>query len=194
MKELILASIADLGAAYRRGSDSQITPVFAAYMASHSTEQFLQETLSVIHTLKTGEVTRGNLAQTVAQYVINHAGVYLDSGDDRVLGEANVLLNNTLKSLRKEMTPRSLEARFQELITHVYPHSSMTVVQSPLTLSAEQRVAIRAALAAKFPEAYPTFSVDKSLLGGIRLFINGKLIDRSWQHTVRHLLQSLSIS
>lgn len=194
MKDILLAAIADLGYAYKSDSDAGRTEVFAKYMKEHSAQEFLTETLDMIRALQTNARIRGDLASTIAHYVIQHAGQYIDSGDTSVLGEANTVLIKTLKALRSECTPRFLEARFQELITTVFPTSTITVIQSPLTLSQKQRKAIRASLSEKYPEAFPTFSVDKSLLGGIRLFINGKLIDRSWQHTVHHLLQSLSIS
>lgn len=70
-------------------------------------------------------------------------------------------------------------ATVQEFISHIYK-SSFIVIQSPLLLKTEQKQEMRKQLREKYKTSIPTFSVNKNLIGGLRVFIDGTTHDHSW--------------
>lgn len=162
------------------------------YVDAHEERAFLEDVLATMQAITSGSVAQNALTRALADTLVQQAGPYMDTGNAEVLGDDTSALKKVLVQLRESTSPHYCNARFQELLSAVYPESSVTVVQTPTTLSPEQRAAMRTRLAQKYPHAYPSFSVDRSLLGGMRLFIDGTLVDRSWQQTVRTLLNTLT--
>ncbi len=67
------------------------------------------------------------------------------------------------------------------------------LVQSPLPMDGAVRSAIRAALAAKYPGSVTCFEVERSLAGGIRVFVGGVMHDASWISQAEHSLEQLHV-
>lgn len=64
------------------------------------------------------------------------------------------------------------------------------LIQSPVRLDSEMKEEIRLAMHKKHPEASPIFVVNKKLIGGLRIYINGHVEDLSWQSKI-NILTSL---
>ncbi len=64
------------------------------------------------------------------------------------------------------------------------------LIQSPVRLSSEMKEDIRLAMHKKHPEATPIFVVNKNLIGGLRIYIDGHVEDLSWQSKI-NILTSL---
>lgn len=67
------------------------------------------------------------------------------------------------------------------------------VIQSPSPLSPEEKTGFRSVLRDRYPGSYAVFEVEPSLGGGIRLFVNGRLLDESWMTRIAHLLATLDV-
>ncbi len=60
------------------------------------------------------------------------------------------------------------------------------IIQSPIELTAEEKQAMRKSLLTRYPGSVPSFHVESSLAGGVRLFYKGELLDESWMtHVAR---------
>ncbi len=67
--------------------------------------------------------------------------------------------------------------------------SEAITVQSPLSLSADERKSMEQHFASLFPNAAVSFVVEPALLGGIRIFKDGKMIDGSWRGQIHSALR-----
>lgn len=67
------------------------------------------------------------------------------------------------------------------------------VIQSPSPLSPEEKAGFRSVVRDRYPGSYAVFEVEPSLGGGIRLFVNGRLLDESWMTRIAHLLATLDV-
>lgn len=54
------------------------------------------------------------------------------------------------------------------------------VIQSPMELGLADKQEMRKALLDRYPGSVPSFQVEPSLAGGLRLFYKGELLDESW--------------
>lgn len=67
------------------------------------------------------------------------------------------------------------------------------VVQSPRAITAELKKEIREHLLEKYPYSLPVFQINKKLIGGIRIFQDGKNVDRSWLSRVLRFTSLTSV-
>ncbi|MDZ4217285.1 MAG: hypothetical protein U1C97_03135, partial [Candidatus Gracilibacteria bacterium] len=65
--------------------------------------------------------------------------------------------------------------------------------QSPIECDRETKDAIRRHFGLKLPKSFVAFSINAQLIGGIRFFIDGKVVDRSWFSRIQaiHRLKEL---
>ncbi len=66
------------------------------------------------------------------------------------------------------------------------------VIQSPvaLTFAVKQEIALH--LKSIYGLCFPVFQAEPSVLGGLRIFVDGTCIDNSWQKKIDDVFQSLS--
>lgn len=67
--------------------------------------------------------------------------------------------------------------------------SEAITVQSPLSLSADERRSMEEHFVSLFPNTVVSFVVEPALLGGIRIFKDGKMIDGSWRGKIHSALR-----
>lgn len=86
---------------------------------------------------------------------------------------------------------------FQEISTEAARFLEKTVgccyivVQTPTVLSPEMRQEIRKNLYEQHSYCFPSFALQKNLIGGMRILVNGKTTDLSWYGKVTRLSQLL---
>jgi hypothetical protein len=88
---------------------------------------------------------------------------------------------------------------YQEILNEIQNFSSKTlntpliIVQSPIELSFEQKTEIKDQLNKEQKAiCVPLFTINKSLIGGLRIYLNGKVQDFSWLGKI-NLITSLKI-
>lgn len=62
------------------------------------------------------------------------------------------------------------------------------LVQSPREIDSETKKEIRAKLTEEYPLSFPTFQINRRLIGGLRIFKDGNTIDNSWLSRVQSAL------
>lgn len=188
MKQLLYAFTLDVSRASGASSES----IAGTYAATHSTETFLSESLAVFRALEEHRLPSNDLTRALARVLVEEAGPFMENGEAGHFAPAHTETARVIAMLRSTQTPHGVTGLFQRILARVYPGSSLTVIQTPRRLDTAARIAMRRQLAAMTPEAYPTFAVDRALLGGMRLFVNGVLVDNSWQQKVTAMLRTLS--
>lgn len=94
-----------------------------------------------------------------------------------VKGESNLAI--TLRDILINFTYQQISTEIFQLSTRV-ADSPYIVIQTPREISTELKKEIRTRLLKENPLTFPTFQINKKLIGGLRIFINGKTIDHSW--------------
>lgn len=84
-----------------------------------------------------------------------------------------------LKALFIDSTYQELTAMATKSLSNL-KESPVIVVQTPLELPEEERVKIRTAFNEKHPFSFTEFQVNPQIIGGIRIFVNGRVADHSW--------------
>lgn len=74
-----------------------------------------------------------------------------------------------------------------ELLSKSVSDAGTIVVQTPRDITPELKKEMREKLAADFPLSFPAFQINRQLIGGFRVFINGKSHDLSWFSQVQKL-------
>lgn len=99
------------------------------------------------------------------------------------------------QALKQILTDNS----YQEIISNIQDFASKTlktplvIIQSPIEISLEQKKEIREKIAQEQNSiCMPIFQINKTLIGGLRIFINGKVQDFSWLGKI-NLITSLKI-
>ncbi len=88
-------------------------------------------------------------------------------------------LAQTLKTILVNFTYQQLT---QEVFTlgSIVMDAPYILVQSPREIDTELKREIRNQLTEKYPASLPAFQINRKLIGGLRIFENGKSIDHSW--------------
>lgn len=100
--------------------------------------------------------------------------------------KSDSLLANTLKEMITENS-------YQELLEGLTKFLQATkdapyiVVQTPIELDAAKKIEIKDKLKEKYTTCSPIFQINKNLIGGLRIFIDGKVQDFSWLGRINYI-------
>ncbi len=79
-----------------------------------------------------------------------------------------------------------LGSTYQEVTDHAYDAIQLVqdiptiIIQTPLELNSEERKGIRLHFLEEYPLSFPAFQINPQLLGGMRILVEGKVMDDSW--------------
>lgn len=65
--------------------------------------------------------------------------------------------------------------------------ADFVLVQAPREVESELKKEIRKGLSGEHPSCFPVFQINRQLIGGLRLFVNGKAQDKSWFSHIQKL-------
>lgn len=99
-------------------------------------------------------------------------------------------LSKQIQTLLTIYSTQEISSEVQRFIESV-SGCAYIVVQSPTMLSMEIKQDIRKKLFEKYSSCFPTFSVQKNLIGGLRILVNGQTTDLSWYGKIMQLSQLL---
>ncbi len=120
------------------------------------------------------------------------ARFYLLPYEDRVK-KARELLDSESRvagALRELLVGNSYQelAEAFEQLSKCVADAGTIMVQSPRDIPAELKKEMRKELSEKHPHSFPVFQINRQLIGGFRVFVNGKSTDLSWFSKVQKLL------
>lgn len=149
--------------------------ICAHYLEKTSEEEFLHD---IYHY---AEVGKNGLIEAFSKYLTTEFASLLDETKN-----AEALIPKTYKLFGKVLRETLEENSYQEITDEVSKFlektrkSPTTIVQTARKIDATFRGYIREKLLGMNPYIFPIFQVNRSLIGGMRIFSNGKTIDESW--------------
>lgn len=136
---------------------------------------FMKELGQVYAAFTDGKVT-GSLLSSLAIFLSRELGDLVDGVAEHSYGGHFAV---ELNSLISSWTIQELSEEVHTFLGE-FGHTPYIVVQSPFALSAQTRSEMRKHFRGEYKLSFPQFSVNKQLIGGIRIFIDGQTQDLSW--------------
>ena len=157
------------------------------------TEEELFRDLAVLLPLLRGE--RASLDHTQSRLLVAFA-VFLSKEVADILDGGTLSLTG---NFGKECEALCAQYSYQEVALELYDFMNSIkatpyiVVQAPFSLPQETRQEIRTHFATQFGFAFPVFAVQKTLIGGFRVLIDGEVQDLSWLSRIQNLSSLLTL-
>lgn len=174
-----------------------------AYMTRFEAEDFMDDVKVAIQAFEIEPEHKGNaFLDAIAGFVSTDFGYLLDRLESSFFFEPLDQRRETLKHLFPGQSDLNYMMRdffnqntYQEL-THQacdllsqLKEAYTIVVQTPIEMSADRRKAIREAFNKKHAYVFVEFQVNPPIIGGMRVFENGKVVDHSWLAKVQAITQ-----
>lgn len=169
---------------------------FRNYLSNISETEFISDLEKIVHYIqdeKSVQIKNNSFFKAFTEFLTHELArkidyldskFYLLSKDDRtdfieklIKGESNLAV-----SLREIL----INFTYQQISTEVFQISAKVVdspyivIQTPREIDTELKKEIRTELLKRNPLTFPTFQINKKLIGGLRIFNNGETIDHSW--------------
>lgn len=195
---------------FEHGEDSRekklenlsVPAAFKTYLLKSAEKEFMNDigiVLSYIENPKNTSINGNEFFKRFLEFLstdlarkIDHldSDYYLSSKEKRAdfaeqLIKTDSLLAETLRTIL-------INYNYQQLTEEIYGLGNRTekapyiVVQSPREIDTELKKEIRSHLTKVWPLTLPAFQINRRLIGGLRVFIDGKTTDNSWLSRVLH--------
>ncbi len=88
-----------------------------------------------------------------------------------------------------------LENTYQEINDEIndflkfYQDAPYILLQSAAEIEENMKFELRKYFLDKYPKSFPEFQINSGIIGGMRIFINGKIADHSWYMQVQKITQ-----
>lgn len=148
--------------------------------------QEIKEILDFVSSHDENHSVKSELAKAFSLFCINQVPKDLDNYTPDQPNVFTGKFGKHLGILYASTVEKQVIDLFQSFISMVFD-SPFIVVQTPILLDKEQKQTIRSEIQSNHPHSIPTFSVNKNLIGGLRVFINGKTHDHSWISKINNL-------
>lgn len=176
----------------------------AGYLLQLTASTFKQEFQHIIQVLE--EVAQANpensFLNALSAFLVGDLGAWLDALPlnffFRPLGERLEILEERLpacSALNKALKREFSENTFQELTSaahralEILKNAPVVLVQTPVEIEEGMRKQIRQHFSRQTPHAFVEFQINPQILGGMRLFVNGEVEDRSWLSKVQAIMR-----
>ena len=185
----------------------KIPSTFKLYLAKVSAKDFMKDLQLVVHFIDNpsqAQIKGNALFKAAVEYFTNRfaervdaleSAFYLMKSEDRQkkveeLIDCDSPVANEIKKLLVFTSYQELCEQINALAKAV-SGSAHIIVQAPREIDLELRKDIRKKLTDENPMSFPVFQINKKLIGGVRVFKNGEVIDHSWLSRV-HRFTSLT--
>lgn len=179
--------------------------VFKRYLATVSGTHFLKDLRLILQVINGADLSTLSLKgseffKAMLQFFIENFAAKLDELDarfyllpyeDRVkkahdLLDSDSKVSNALRELIVTNSYQELAQTLEQLSKNV-AEADTIMVQVPRDISRELKKEMRTVIANEHPTSFPVFQINRQLIGGFRIFINGESIDHSWFSQVQKL-------
>jgi len=177
--------------------ESLSVPVqFKSYLEQANADSFIEDLKTVVQFIQDSKNTvlkENAFFKALLQFITEDLARKIDhlNGDfyllpaserseivDKLIN-ADSQLAETLKNMLTNFTYQQIANEIQELGKRI-SNTPYILVQSPREIDHELKKDIRMALSKENPLSFPTFQINRKLIGGIRVFQDGKVKDHSW--------------
>lgn len=168
----------------------------SAYLARTNEKTLLKNIQEITEFINTKKSERpnlsGDLAKAIAEFCINdlptHFNIKNFNANKQFIGK----FGQNLDTLYASAVEKEVLTMAQEFTSLVFK-TPFIVIQSPVVLEPEFKKSIQTELKKQHPHGIPTFSVNKNLIGGLRIFVDGKTSDHSWISQINKLTSLINI-
>lgn len=166
-------------------------PAVAALVKGMNEEQLLEDIKTTVKVIKGSAMAKeSQIAQALGRYfttdfpqVFDQLGnAFFHAPQAERLQEVfpeQAAFYNTLKQVLMVESAQELTEQIVQYLSDVF-QSPRILVQSPVECDQETKTAIRAHYFKEYPQSFVAFSVNPQLIGGIRFFVDGQVVDHSW--------------
>lgn len=174
----------------------QLPTALKAYLSKVSAKDFMHDlalTLKFIEKPKEAKIEKNNFFVAVVEFFSGGFAHHVDALEtDFYLAKSETrkkMINEvikgeslTIQSIRNLLVFESHQ-QIASMVNDLAKRASNAphiIVQSPREINVELKKDIRKKLREENPHSFPTFQINKKLIGGIRIFKDGKVADHSW--------------
>lgn len=111
-----------------------------------------------------------------------------------VLEEQGSAVQREYHHIKEQISSAKARRELSLVLQRLCPHYVEIIVESAGAMEKSDQEYILGELRRQYPISFPTFKKTPRLLGGMRLFVGGEVIDASWRKQVSELFTSLSVS
>jgi hypothetical protein len=195
LKYFLLATIQKI-LAYKQDQSVKIPTVFKQYLENLKDEDLIQDIQTAVSFIRDPKKTSAKncmLLKAVHKFFTSELARkidYLDSSfylsdiktrrefADKLI-KSDSELANAIKDLLVKYSYQQLANEIQTLGAKI-GSAKHIVIQTPRELDQELKKEIRAKFVEKDAHNFPIFQINQKLIGGMRVFEDGKTIDNSW--------------
>lgn len=164
-------------------------PSIISYLATTDEEEFMSDMREFVAALLAGssESFDNKLLKTFCSLLVKDLPDLLESSKD-------LTVENSLDAVISEMSLRRSGQEISQAVSKFigkYTTIPYIVVQAPIHIENADKKEIRKQMLAKYTYAFPTFTVNKKLIGGMRILVDGQTSDNSWYGRVMNLTHLL---
>lgn len=204
-KDFLSALTLEILRSFKKDGGFKGPKVFKDYLASTSEEDLMSDLRLVFQVINGTELSAldlkgSGLFKAALQFFARDFALQLDA-----LGSSFYLLpyeerkkkagqliesdSHTSAALRDLLVTNSYQELTEaiEILSKNVGEADTIVVQAPREIEASLKKEMREKFAADYPLSFPSFQINRQLIGGFRVFINGKSHDFSWFSQVQKL-------
>lgn len=190
----------------------KVPEAFRQYLSHISEKHFVADVKLVLQVLNVSDLTQvpvkgtaffkalveffigpfaGKLDQLPSNYALQDHEALVSMAKQLIPGESR-----TAMALHELIVHSSYQeiAGMIENLTKAVSDASLVLVQVPREVEADLKKEMRAALLEEYPHSFPTFQINRGLLGGFRIFVNGRSLDHSWFSRIARLTSLKTVS
>ena len=173
------------------------------YMTNYSAEDFMKDVSVAVDAFEIGpEHSKNAFLEAIVDFVSTDFGYLLDRLESsfffKSLDERREILKHlfpgqsdlsyVMQDIFNQNTYQALTRKASLLLSKLKEPYTI-VVQTPVEMDSEKRKAIRQAFNEKHPYVFVEFQINPPIIGGMRVFENGKVVDHSWLAKVQAITQ-----
>lgn len=149
--------------------------------------------LQYVNSPKKTIITQNSFFKAFNDFLVNDLGKKIDYLDGEFYlmpkDHRNMIVEKLISTeslLAQALRNIMLHYTYQQLVAEINNIGSKSIdaayimVQSPREIDIQLKKEIRDKLQTKYPNTLPVFQINKNLIGGIRIFENGQVVDESW--------------
>ncbi len=203
IKTLTSAALKDLVSFLKANSDfmsmneeqrAQKAPAIAAMVQGMNAEELLNDLKITVKVIKGSALAADSkIVQSIGRYFVKDfpkafdelTSIFYSSSAAQQVQKLEELFSEkaeffkALKQVLAVESPQEVTEHVIHFLTEVFS-SPRILVQSPLECELETKTSIRAHYIKEYPQSFVAFSVNPQLIGGIRFFVDGDVVDHSW--------------
>ena len=172
-----------------------LSPSLKEYLSEVSADDFLADLSVFVEYLGGAPIFFGSrigLLTAVAKFLTGEFAAFCDAPKEVNISAYSVTLRSEMNRLVSVASDLEINAEISDLLAFL-PDTSFIMVQTPRPVAGELRKKIRAHFYQIDQLNFPVFAINKNLIGGLRIFINGKVQDNSWLNMVNKITSITNI-